>query len=164
MKRKPKQAQRQKAGKDLLGRNRVIGLKTIAGGVNPKDRIGAAKVDLTLIPVSAKVALATALQDGGDGLYGKYGAYNWRKEPVLARTYLAACERHTDAYREGETLAPDSRIKHLAHAMACLAILIDAESQGMLVDDRPINGKPEVIYEANDFVKQRQKEYLDALR
>jgi hypothetical protein len=31
-------------------------------------------------------------------------------------------------------------VHHLGHAIACLAILLDAQEAGMLVDDRPILG------------------------
>ena len=132
-------------------RTRVIGLRHAgAEGVNPKDRIGATKVDTTLIPVSAKVACAMALMDGG---IVKYGEYNWRVEPVLVRTYIAAMQRHLDAFQEGEDYATDTGISHLGHVMAGAAILIDAMSQEKFVDDRPINGKAQVINDANAWVK-----------
>jgi hypothetical protein len=125
--------------KDLLGRTRVIGLKNAdsAEGINPKDKIGATKIDFTLCPVSARIAWALAQMDGAT----KYGPYNWRVEAVQLRTYLAAAERHLACVLEGETYARDSQIQHLGHVMACAAIMIDAMSQEKFVDDRPINGK-----------------------
>lgn len=141
--------------KDLLGRDRIIGLKSHQEGVNPKDRIGASKVDFTLIPTSAKVALALALMDGAT----KYGAYNWRVEPIQIRTYLGAAERHLEDFKESETYARDSLVQHLGHTMACCAILIDAISQGTVVDDRPINGiGADIIEEANNFIKEKKPE------
>lgn len=135
---------------DILGRKKVIGLRSAADGVNPKDRIGAAKIDMTLIPSSAKIQLALALMDGAE----KYGPYNWRVEPVQLRTYLSAAQRHLDAFLEGEENAPDSEIHHLGHAMACCAIIIDAMRTGSFVDDRPIDGLGStLINEANDFIK-----------
>lgn len=132
-------------------RVRVIGLRSAGTeGVNPKDRIGATKIDTTLIPVSAKIACAQALMDGG---VVKYGEYNWRVEPVLVRTYIAAMQRHLDAFLEGEVYAEDTGILHLGHVMAGAAILIDAMSQGKFVDDRPINGNADVIAAANAWVK-----------
>jgi hypothetical protein len=118
---------------------RVVGLKNAAEGVNPKDRVGAAKVDLTLIPPTASIHCALALMDGAT----KYGPYNWRIEPIQARTYVAAIMRHCQAYLDGELSARDSGILHMGHAMACAAILIDAEMQGTLTDDRPIVPKKE---------------------
>lgn len=142
--------------KDALGRDRVNGLKSDAGvGVNPKDRVGATKVDLTLIPTSAKVALALALMDGAT----KYGPYNWRVEPVQLRTYIGAAERHLEDFKEGEEVARDSLIDHLGHVMACCAIMIDAMSQGTFVDDRPINGKgADIIEHYNEWIKTNKPE------
>jgi hypothetical protein len=141
--------------KDLLGRERVIGLNTVAGGVNPKDKIGAAKVDMTLLSTHAKLAWALAQMDGAT----KYGPYNWRIEPVQARTYLSAAYRHLDSFLENETDAPDSLIPHLGHVMACCAILIDAMTLGKMVDDRPVLGigsKQQQI--ANAFIKNEKPE------
>lgn len=142
--------------KDMLGRDRVNGLKSDAGvGVNPKDRVGATKVDLTLIPTSAKVALALALMDGAT----KYGPYNWRVEPVQLRTYIGAAERHLEDFKESEEIARDSLIDHLGHVMACCAIMIDAMSQGTFVDDRPINGKgADIIEYYNEWIKTNKPE------
>lgn len=139
--------------KDMLGRERVIGLVNgnSSEGVNPKDRIGAAKIDFTLIPTSAKVELALALMDGAT----KYGPYNWRVEPVLIRTYLAGAERHLEAFKEGEHAASDSMVQHLGHVMACCAILIDAMVIGNAVDDRPIRGAgARLIENANAWIKE----------
>jgi hypothetical protein len=75
----------------------------------------------------------------GDGA-GKYGPYNWRGNKVKASVYIAAAKRHLAAWLDGERLAPDSGVHHLGHARACLAILLDAEATGNLVDDRPPSG------------------------
>lgn len=135
---------------DITGRpDRVIGLKTHQAGVNPKDRIGATKIDMTLLPVSAKVEWAKAQQFGAN----IYGEYNWRVEAVLMRTYLSAAYRHLDDVLESEEVAPDSMVEHLGHVMACCGILIDAARHGKLVDDRPIDGDP-VIIDGNAWVKR----------
>jgi len=68
----------------------------------------------------------------------KYGPYNWREEGVGASTYISAAMRHLRSYLDGERDAADSRVHHLGHAIACLAILLDAEAVGNLVDDRPL--------------------------
>ena len=103
---------------------RKIGLRSGSSdvGVNPKDKIGAAKVDLTLIPAKASAHMAFALMDGAT----KYGPYNWRVEPVQLRTYISAAKRHLDDFLESEEVAADSLGHHLGHAMACCAIIIDA--------------------------------------
>lgn len=103
---------------------------------NPKTRLGALKVPLHLVPPSAKHYLALALEDGA----GKYGPYNYREEPISISTYIAAMERHKDAFWDGEDLAPDSGIHHIAHAMACCALILDCYANGTLIDDRPAKG------------------------
>lgn len=103
---------------------------------NPKTAIGALKVPLHLVPPSAKHYLAMALADGAK----KYGPYNWRDAAISISVYKAAMERHMDAFWDGEELAPDSGVHHVAHAMACCALILDAMSVGKLHDDRPTAG------------------------
>lgn len=105
-------------------------------GINPKDLVGQKKVDLSLVPPAALVYLALAMEDGAK----KYGPYNWRENKVRARVYLAAAMRHIAAKLDGEEVASDSQKPHLAHALACLAIYVDAEETGNLQDDRPTPG------------------------
>jgi hypothetical protein len=103
---------------------------------NPKTAIGAKKVPLHLIPPAAKHHFAMAMENGAN----KYGPYNWRDKRVSVMTYLAAAMRHMDAYLDGEDKASDSGVHHLAHAMACFGIVLDAQSINMLIDDRPTKG------------------------
>jgi Domain of unknown function (DUF5664) len=103
---------------------------------NPKTLVGASKVPLHLVPPSAKVALAEALADGAK----KYGPYNWRKAMISVSVYVGAAERHLDSFWDGEELAEDSGVHHLKHAMACIALMIDAMTVGKLNDDRPPPG------------------------
>lgn len=103
---------------------------------NPKTAIGVTKVPLHLVPPSAKHYLALALADGAR----KYGPYNWRDHAISVSVYKAAAERHLDAFWDGENVAPDSGVHHVAHAMACCALMLDAFSLGMLNDDRPAVG------------------------
>lgn len=111
---------------------------------NPKDLIGQTKLQTWLVPPSAKIALAEALTDGAC----KYGPFNWREKGVRATVYIAAAERHVMSYLDGEDLAEDSGVHHLAHAMACFAILLDAIAQGNIVDDRPIKGASPALLKA----------------
>ena len=110
---------------------------------NPKTRYGQAKPSIGLIPGTALLHIADAFADGAK----KYGPANWRNDPVSTSTYINAAYRHILAYFDGrQTSAEDSGSHHLGHAAACLAIIMDAEEQGTLVDDRPTGGKsPEVI-------------------
>jgi hypothetical protein len=105
-------------------------------GINPKDLIGATKVDLSVVPPSSILHLATAMMDGAV----KYGPFNWRDNPVLARVYVAAGMRHLLQFLDGEDFDPVSGVHHLGHAMACCAIVLDAEETGNLSDNRPRHG------------------------
>lgn len=100
---------------------------------NPKDLFGARKVSLSKLPAVAVAHAAHAMMDGA----GKYGAYNWRDKKVIASIYADAAKRHIDNWFEGQRAAKDSEVHHLGHAMACMAILLDAEATGNLIDDRP---------------------------
>jgi hypothetical protein len=77
-----------------------------------------------------------AFLDGGL----KYGLHNFRASSVAASTYLDALERHVAAWKEGEECDPGSGVPHLGHALACLAIIVDARAAGKFVDDRPYPG------------------------
>lgn len=106
---------------------------TIAAGVNPKDVMGRQKPGLGNVPPGPLYLVARAFDDGTR----KYGAFNWRGNPVLASVYHDACKRHLDSWFHGNDRAADSGVHHIAHAVACLLILLDAEQQRSLKDDRP---------------------------
>lgn len=103
---------------------------------NPKDRIGVTKPQLHLVPRSFVIRVAQAMADGAR----KYGPFNWRTKRVRATVYVSAAERHLGAWFDGEDNAADSGVHHLAHAGACIGILVDAIETGNLVDDRPTPG------------------------
>lgn len=103
---------------------------------NPKDAIGSAKLPLHLWPTTATITGALALLDGAL----KYGRQNWREAGVRYSIYYDAARRHMDAAFEGEDADPDSGLPHEAHALACLAIIVDARATGKLIDDRAYNG------------------------
>lgn len=103
---------------------------------NPKDAVGANKLPLHLWPTTATAMGSIGLLEGAL----KYGRSNWRESGVRASIYVDACKRHLDAWFEGEECAPDSGSPHLANALACLAIIVDAQAAGKLVDDRAYNG------------------------
>jgi len=100
---------------------------------NPKAAIGITKPSLQFLPPVALYELAGAMQDGA----AKYGPFNWREYKISISTYYDAMMRHNTAFWDGEDLAPDSRRHHVAHTMACCAIILDALDRGMLIDDRP---------------------------
>lgn len=110
------------------------GLHTKAATSNPKDLIGNTKVAITRFPAIGTIMGAHAMMDGAD----KYGPYNWREKDVVAHIYIDAAYRHLMDWFEGQEIADDSKVHHLGHAIACCAILLDAQAQGNLIDDRPI--------------------------
>lgn len=103
---------------------------------NPKTAYGVQKTPLHLVPPPALLALADVMGLGAK----KYGPYNWREHAVSASVYQAAAMRHLLAWWSGESVDPESGQSHLAHAMACLAIVLDAQAVGKLNDDRPAGG------------------------
>lgn len=106
--------------------------QTNVNGLNPKDAVGVTKPSMTIVPKVPLYHMAAAFEDGSR----KYGRHNWREVNVLASVYLDAAVRHLTLWEAGEEVADDSSVHHLAHAMACLAILIDAQAHGTLSDDR----------------------------
>lgn len=103
---------------------------------NPKTTNGRLKPPVHAIPPSAIIALGLAMENGE----GKYGLMNWRQSAVSSSVYYDAALRHLLAWWDGENVAQDSNVHHLAHVMACCAILIDAEIGNKLLDDRPVAG------------------------
>lgn len=105
-------------------------------GENPKDRIGVRKPPLHLIPPAAEILESAVMALGAK----KYGAFNWRTANVKASVYVAAARRHLVQWFDGQDDDAESGVSHLAHARACLGILLDALATGHLVDDRPTPG------------------------
>lgn len=112
---------------------------------NPKDAIGSKKLMMHLVPSTMNVYAAMAFTEGAL----KYGKYNWRVAGVRASIYLDALARHIAKWTNGEECDPDTGVPHLANALACLAIIVDAKVSGMLTDDRP-PAQPELATFIND--------------
>lgn len=104
---------------------------------NPKSAFGIKKPSLHLVPGTALMMLAKVMALGA----AKYGAHNWRDQPVAATVYVSAALRHIFQWLDGEDIDPESGAPHLAHAMACAAIVLDAMAHGTLIDDRPVKGR-----------------------
>jgi len=100
---------------------------------NPKKRHGVLKPSAEYTPASALVWLYKAMEEGA----GKYGPFNWRTSPVEAGTYYSAAWRHINLWYSGQQKDPTTGLHHLGYAMACMAILIDAELNSALIDNRP---------------------------
>ena len=119
---------------------------------NPKDRIGQNKPPLHLIPPSAEIAESMVMALGA----AKYGQCNWRTSPVRASVYISAAKRHLAQWLDGQDNDQESGVTHLAHARACMGILIDAEATGNMIDDRPPAGA------AAELIERHTKRAADA--
>src|SRR5208282_3717499 len=105
-----------------------------ADALNPKDLIGSTKLPVGLVPDVLVTEVSLAFLEGAL----KYGRYNWRAAGVRSSIYHDALRRHVMKWWNGEDRDAKTRVKHLANAGACIAILLDAELQGKLTDDRPV--------------------------
>jgi hypothetical protein len=104
--------------------------------LNPKDARGKRKAPLRLMPGAASAWCSAALAHGAE----QYGEFNWREHDVELSVYLEAIKRHIDAMMDGEWLDPKSGLPHITHVMAGAAIVIDADSIGILIYDLPPPG------------------------
>jgi hypothetical protein len=100
---------------------------------NPKDIIGSDKLPLSLVPDTTIAYLTLGHLEG----MLKYGLVNWRECGVRTSIYLDALARHVAKFKSGEWADPETRVPHLANALACLSIIVDAHECGKLIDDRP---------------------------
>jgi dATP/dGTP diphosphohydrolase, N-terminal len=105
--------------------------------INPKDRQGAKKPQLHLVPAVALLEEAEVMALGAR----KYGAYNWRDKAVLLSVYISAAQRHLLAMQDGQWFDPESLRPHAAHVRACMGIILDADSLGKMERDLPYPGK-----------------------
>lgn len=100
---------------------------------NPKDIVGSGKLPLELVPATIDAYASLAFLEGAL----KYGRFNWRVAGVRASIYKAALDRHVERWWNGEDVDPSTGVPHLASAIACIGILLDAKTCGKLTDDRP---------------------------
>jgi hypothetical protein len=124
-----------------------------AKATNPKDLAAVAKVSTSLVPEIALIELAQAFRDGAR----KYTPFNWRRAPVKTTVYLDAMERHLLLYRSGQDRASDSRLSHLTHIMSGCAILLDAELNGTLIDDRHKLPDPSKLERVLELYRQQNQ-------
>ena len=126
--------------------------------LNPKDVIATNKIPIHLWPTTATAMGAIGLLDGRF----KYGNANWREAGVRASVYVSACQRHLAAWFEGEDQDFESGLPHLGHALACLAILVDAQAANKLTDDRQYpGGYRKLMDELTPLVAMVNAKYAD---
>ena len=99
---------------------------------NPKDLMGQAKPNLSIVPLRPLYEAALALYEGAR----KYGKWNWRKEKVDEVIYVDAAIRHLNQWLSGEDIDPDSGLSHISKAIAGLLVLRDAQVHGTSIDTR----------------------------
>ena len=54
----------------------------------------------------------------------KYSGEGWKRTPDASSRYFAALMRHLAAWRSGEAADPETGLRHLAHAGACLLFIL----------------------------------------
>lgn len=124
---------------------------------NPKDIVGGTKLPLHLWPMTATAMGSIALLNGAL----KYGRGNWREVGIRASIYVDACQRHLAAWFDGEE-CDEEGVPHLSSALACLAILVDAEAAGKLRDDRNYpGGYRETVAALTPLVAQLRARHAD---
>ena len=125
---------------------------------NPKDAIGSDKLPIHLWPATATALGSIAMLNG----MLKYGRSNFRAVGVKTSIYIDAAKRHLDAFFEGEECDPDDGVPHLAAALACIAIIVDARAAGKLNDDRQIaGGYRQFVGELTPHVKRLKELHKD---
>ena len=81
------------------------------------------KPRMDLLPPKAVLETAKVLSFGAE----KYDPENWRLLDNLQSRYTAGALRHIFAHMDGEELAPESGMSHLAHALCCLLFKLEIE-------------------------------------
>jgi hypothetical protein len=119
---------------------------------NPKTRYGMSKPGIEGVPVAPLFQVGEVMRLG----ISKYGLANWRHDPITASVYYNAAIRHLFSWWDGEDVDMESGQPHLAHAVACLLILLDAERIKVLTNDRPVDG------DVADFIVEMTKPRKDA--
>jgi hypothetical protein len=99
--------------------------------VNNAIKHDAGKPRVDLLPFAALEEIGHAFGYGA----GKYADHNYRKGFVWSRL-LGSCLRHVFAWGRGEEADPESGLSHLAHAGACVLMMLDAEIYHIGTDDR----------------------------
>jgi hypothetical protein len=127
---------------------------------NPKDAIGSTKVPMGLVPGIVTAYASLAWLEGKT----KYGGVNWRDAGVKSTVYVDALLRHCMKWFDGgEWADKKTRVPHLASIIACAGILLDAELNGKLVDDRPKSAKalPDKLDELSEIVEHLKELHKD---
>jgi hypothetical protein len=88
--------------------------------MDQKYKKDAGKLRWDLLPWAAITEVVKVLNYG---LEKGYDEHSWRY--VDPKRYVAALYRHLTAFHGGETIDPESKLPHLAHAMCNLMFVIE---------------------------------------
>ena len=92
-----------------------------------------AKVQTSLFPVRAYLETCKVFTFGGI----KYSIGNWKEGDGFSYNRLMnAADRHIKEFQLGKNLDPETGACVLAHAMCCLAMLLETHLTGKGIDDR----------------------------
>ncbi|WP_375292291.1 dATP/dGTP diphosphohydrolase domain-containing protein [Sphingomonas melonis] len=108
-----------------------------AAVINPKELAGAKKPATWSVMPRWVIGLVGRVMSVGAA---KYGVFNYRESSISASVYQDALERHLALWFDGEDEDAESGVSHLAHAIACCSLLLDAQATGKLHDDRQKTG------------------------
>jgi hypothetical protein len=109
------------------------GLPVDGGGM----RSNSGKVPISLCPNSTIYAISKVMEFGSH----KYEPNNWRRGMKWSVPYDCAM-RHLTTWFDGDTLDSESKLNHLYHVAANIAMLIEYEKTFADGDDRPIKFNP----------------------
>ena len=89
------------------------------------------KTQFGLMPPFALTEFADVLTYGAK----KYNPENWKWVPDAKRRYFDAAMRHMWAWKCAAKNDPETDLHHMAHAMCCLAFIIDIEMDPSIIND-----------------------------
>ncbi|AFM54875.1 endolysin; inhibits RNA polymerase [Marinomonas phage P12026] len=112
-----------------------------------------------LIPAHAEAELVDVLTFGAN----KYAPNQWRNVENATGRYTAAAMRHLAAYRMGEANDLESGKHHLAHAMCCLAFIIEMDLEGKKMKILDAKQEEQSVSDAVNW-QDREAETYDELR
>jgi len=103
----------------------------IEGALKEHVKDGVEKPKLSLIPQRSIIEVAKVMGYGAN----KYAKYNY-SEGAYQTTYTDAAQRHINKYLLNEDVDDESGLFHLAHAAACILMLLDNDLIKSSINDR----------------------------
>ncbi len=98
-------------------------------------RFNSGKLSLSYCPLSTQIAVAAVFSANSQMNGGKYPDNNWRRGQPWSIP-LDSAKRHLEAFISGEIFDPHSKLPHLWHVQANIAMLIEFSVTYPKGDDR----------------------------